>query len=67
LLAENTSTNSQHSLCEDAWNLHVDGYSSRVRNGTSLLLEILQIKKQERALKFIFKASNNEVEYDALI
>ena len=49
------------------WVLHVDGSSSRVRSGAGLVLVGLHSAKVLYALKFRFKASNNETEYEALI
>ena len=47
--------------------LQVDGSSTRVGSGTDLVLIGPHGAKVLYALKFEFKASNNEVEYEALI
>ena len=49
------------------WVLHVDGSSTRVGSGAGFLREGPHGAKVLYALKFGFKASNNEVEYEALI
>jgi len=45
----------------------VDGSSTQDSSGIGLIIEIPQGKRHEHALKFMFKASNNEAEYEALI
>jgi len=45
----------------------VDGSSTKDGSGTGLILESPAEARYEHALKFMFKASNNEVEYEALI
>jgi len=45
----------------------VDGLSTKDDNGTGLIIESPQGVRCEHALKFIFKASNNEAEYETLI
>ena len=49
------------------WVLHVDGSSTRARSGAGLMLIGPHGAKVLYALKFEFKASNNEVKYEALI
>jgi len=45
----------------------VDGSSTKDGSGAGLIIETPQGERQEHTLKFMFKASNNEVEYKALI
>jgi len=44
------------------WTLHVDGSSNNKSCSARVMLELL-----EQALKFEFKTSNNQVEYEAII
>ena len=45
----------------------MDGSSTKDRSGVSLIIKTAQRKQHEHALKFMFKASNNKIEYEALI
>lgn len=49
------------------WTLYVDGSSNQSRSGAGLVLTTPQNDELEYAIRFNFKASNNEVEYEALI
>ena len=49
------------------WVLHVDGSSTRAGSGAGFVLVGPHGAKVLYALKFGFKASNNEAEYEALI
>ena len=49
------------------WVLHMDGSSTKSGSGAGLVLIGLHGAKILYALKFGFKASNNEAEYEALI
>ena len=49
------------------WNLYVDGLSTKDRSGPTLIIESPTGVRYEYALKFMFKASNHEAEYEALI
>ena len=49
------------------WGLYVDGSSNDGRSGASLILVRLKGHRMHCTLKFRFKASNNEAEYEALI
>ncbi|KAM2951284.1 hypothetical protein COP2_000801 [Malus domestica] len=50
-----------------AWSLYVDGSSNQQGCGTGLVLTTPDKVAMEYALRFKFKASNNEAEYEALI
>lgn len=43
------------------------GSSTKDVSGAGLIIETSQGEKQDHALKFMFKASNNEEEYEALL
>ncbi|XP_024195604.1 uncharacterized protein LOC112198711 [Rosa chinensis] len=49
------------------WRLYVDGASNKKISGAGILLISPEDQVYEYALKFAFKASNNAVEYEALI
>ena len=49
------------------WQLLIDWSSKNVRKEAGLVLISLEGKKIEYTLKFQFKATNNEVEYEAVI
>jgi len=49
------------------WLLSVDGYSNQQGSGTGIVLEGPNGVLIEQALRFAFKASNNQAEYEALI
>ena len=51
----------------DWWTLYVDNASNIKGNGVGIILEGLDIVTLEEALKINFRASNNQVEYEALI
>ena len=57
------------SIEEDAnqWTLYVDGASNNTRSRAIMMLISLEGHKIHCAMRFGFKASNNEVEYKALI
>ncbi|KAM1457598.1 hypothetical protein ACFX2I_034755 [Malus domestica] len=50
-----------------AWSLYVDSSSNQQGCGAGLVLTTLDKVVMEYALRFKFKASNNEVEYKALL
>lgn len=66
-LAENTDIPLEAALSSSSWNLYVDDPSTKDGSGGGLIIETLQGERHEHALKFVFKASNSEVEYEALI
>ena len=49
------------------WLLSVDGSSNQQGNGAGIVLEGPNGVLIEQALRFAFRASNNQVEYEALI
>ena len=51
----------------DQWILYIDGASNENRSGTSMMLISPKGYKIHYALHFGFLASNNEVEYEAVI
>ena len=51
----------------DAWTLHVDGASNEEGSGAGLVLKSPEGVIAEYALRFSFKTSNNQAEYEALI
>jgi len=66
-LAESTTPAEERVLCPRPWNLYVDGLSIKDGSGAGLIIESPTGAQYEHALKFMFKASNNEAEYEALI
>ena len=66
-LVENANPNALHLLCKDAWNLCIDRFSIKDGKVVDLIIETPQGDKQKRALKFMFKASNNKAKYEDLI
>ncbi|XP_022849886.1 uncharacterized protein LOC111371977 [Olea europaea var. sylvestris] len=61
----NVPTEEQHK--ETPWKLYVDGSSTRERSGADVVLINPDHRMFCETLPFDFKASNNEVEYEALI
>ncbi|XP_072078092.1 uncharacterized protein [Arachis hypogaea] len=53
--------------CNKAWELHVDGASSREGSGAGVVLKEGDTVIAEQSLNFHFLASNNQAEYEALI
>ena len=51
----------------NVWNLRIDGSSNVNRSGASIVLESPIGEKVRYALRLQFSATNNEVEYEALI
>jgi len=49
------------------WNLYVDGSFIKDGSTADLIIESPGGERHEHALKFMFKASNNEAEYETLI
>ncbi|KAL0421275.1 UNVERIFIED_CONTAM: hypothetical protein Slati_3150400, partial [Sesamum latifolium] len=52
---------------DEKWLLHVDGSSTTQGSGASIVITSPQGEDLEFAVKFGFKASNNEAEYEALV
>jgi len=65
--AKNAIVGPQPFPCDDVWSLYVDGFSTKDGSGANLIIETPHGGKHEHALKFMFKASNNEAKYKALI
>ncbi|KAL0413250.1 UNVERIFIED_CONTAM: hypothetical protein Sradi_1526700 [Sesamum radiatum] len=52
---------------DQRWLLHVDGSSTTQGSGAGIVITTPQGEDLKFAIKFDFKASNNEVEYEALV
>ncbi|KAL0288940.1 UNVERIFIED_CONTAM: hypothetical protein Sradi_7084800 [Sesamum radiatum] len=52
---------------DQRWFLHVDGSSTTQGSGAGIVITTPQGEDLEFAIKFDFKASNNEIEYEALV
>ncbi|XP_065007665.1 uncharacterized protein LOC103992979 [Musa acuminata AAA Group] len=52
---------------EEAWDLHVDDSATSSSAGAGLVLSAPDGRSFERSLHFGFRATNNEVEYEALL
>ena len=65
-LAENP-TPAEGDLRPRPWSLYVDGSSTKDGSGVGLIIKSPDGAWHEHALKFMFKASNNEAKYEALI
>ncbi|KAL0355480.1 UNVERIFIED_CONTAM: hypothetical protein Sradi_3994900 [Sesamum radiatum] len=52
---------------DQKWLLHVDGSSTAQGSGAGIFITTPQGEDLEFAIKFGFKASNNEAEYEALV
>ncbi|KAK4403177.1 hypothetical protein Sango_1058400 [Sesamum angolense] len=52
---------------EKPWLLHVDASSKTQESGADVVISSPQGENKEFAIKFNFEASNNEVEYEALV
>jgi len=66
-LAESSNTAVDSGSSPPSWNLYVDSPSTKVGSGVGLIIESPQGEWLEHTLKFMFKASNNEAEYEAMI
>ncbi|XP_074352736.1 uncharacterized protein LOC141691883 [Apium graveolens] len=51
----------------DCWKLYIDGTSTAERSGAGLILIIPEGFTIQEAITFIFKATNNQAEYEAFI
>ncbi|XP_027364665.1 uncharacterized protein LOC113871761 [Abrus precatorius] len=51
----------------DMWNLHIDGSSNQSGSGAGIILEGPNAVTIEQSIRFGFKASNNQAEYEALL
>ncbi|KAL0453782.1 UNVERIFIED_CONTAM: hypothetical protein Slati_1356300 [Sesamum latifolium] len=62
-----TGTTQEEVSKEKPWLLHVDGSSTTQGSGAGVVITTPQGHNMEFAIKFDFKASNNEAEYEALV
>lgn len=49
------------------WTLYVDGSSNEKGCGASILLQSPEVMRFEYAIRFNFRTSNDEIEYEALL
>ncbi|XP_024032295.1 uncharacterized protein LOC112094829 [Morus notabilis] len=61
------TTDTDEEVNEIRWKLYVDGASNETGSGADVMLISPDGHKITSAVRFIFKASNNEAEYEALI
>ena len=66
-IAELSPGGEQEVEVSSQWLLSVDGSSNQQGSGVGIVLEGLDGILIEQALRFAFKASNNQAEYEALI
>ncbi|KAL0444485.1 UNVERIFIED_CONTAM: hypothetical protein Slati_2171200 [Sesamum latifolium] len=66
-VSEMTEITIKEASQDQKWLLHVDGSSTAQGNGASIVITTPQGEDLEFAIKFGFKASNNEAEYEALV
>ena len=64
---KSTLGESRQSTGQAPWELHVDGSTHSKGTGVGIVLQNIHGDKIEQAIKCGFKATNNEVEYEALI
>ena len=53
--------------CPPTWEVHVDGVSNQKGSGVGLVLTSFENVVVEKSLRLDFPATNNEVEYEALL
>ena len=66
-VVELSSPDTHHEGSDFRWVLSVDGSSNQQGSGAGVILEGPNGLLIEQALRFTFKASNNQAEYEALI
>jgi len=66
-MVELSFEDSQPNSVDFCWVLSVDGSSNQQGNGAGVILEGSKGLLIEQALRFAYKASNNQAEYEALI
>ena len=66
-VVELSSADAHHEEFDFRWVLSVDGSSNQQGSGAGIILEGPNELLIEQALRFAFKASNNQTEYEALI
>ncbi|XP_027348120.1 uncharacterized protein LOC113859584 [Abrus precatorius] len=57
----------QRHTTSNMWNLHVDGSSNRLGSGAGVILEGPNAFAIEQSIRFGFRASNNQAEYETLL
>jgi len=67
VLTKSMASAKEGNLRPRPWNLYVDSSSTKDGSGAGLIIESPTGARYEHALKFMFKASNSEAEYEALI
>jgi len=65
-LTKSTNTTTDSGSIPPSWNFYVDGSSTKDENRAGLTIESPPGEQYKHALKFMFKASNNEAEYKVL-
>ncbi|KAL0458773.1 UNVERIFIED_CONTAM: Pro-Pol polyprotein [Sesamum latifolium] len=66
-VSEMTEITIKEASQDQKWLLHVDGSSTEQGSGAGIVITTPQSEDLEFAIKFGFKASNNEAEYEALV
>ncbi|KAL0360881.1 UNVERIFIED_CONTAM: Ribonuclease HI [Sesamum radiatum] len=66
-ISEVTGAPPEETPRKEKWLLHVDGSSTVQGSGAGIVITSLEGEELEFAIKFGFKASNNEAEYEALV
>ncbi|KAL0454008.1 UNVERIFIED_CONTAM: hypothetical protein Slati_0740000 [Sesamum latifolium] len=66
-ISEMTEMTIEEASQDQKWLLHVDGSSTAQGSGAGIVITTPQGEDLEFAIKFGFKASNNEAEYEALV
>ncbi|KAL0331409.1 UNVERIFIED_CONTAM: hypothetical protein Sangu_1686400 [Sesamum angustifolium] len=66
-ISEMTGTTQEEVLEKRPWLFHVDGSSTAQGSGAGAVITSPQREDMEFAIKFYFKASNNEAEYEAMV
>ncbi|KAL0367314.1 UNVERIFIED_CONTAM: Ribonuclease HI [Sesamum radiatum] len=66
-ISEITKMSVKDTSQDQVWLLHIDGSSTTQGSGAGIVITTPQGEDLEFAIKFGFKASNNEAEYEALV
>ncbi|KAL0294041.1 UNVERIFIED_CONTAM: hypothetical protein Sradi_6906200 [Sesamum radiatum] len=66
-ISERTEMTIKDASQDQKWLLHVDGSSTTQGSGAGIVITTPQGEDLDFAIKFGFKASNNEAEYEALV
>ena len=59
--------NDPQEIDSKAWMLYADRWATNAGNGAGLIMVSPEGHSHEHTLKFMFKTSNNEAEYEALV